>query len=195
MWILEDRGLAGDRASGRALDDDRKLLPAPDKWGVFARLRSPHQLRRAALLIAGIACLAVPCTTAWTATLQGVWLIDGKAAVQMFDCEGLLCGRIRWLLIPRDPQDQVIRDKNNPKPALRQRQLCGLTIISGMRPTDPNHWEGGSFYNPDDGKTYGVSAELKSADVLIARIYMGIPALGKTKTLQRIPRGTSVGWC
>jgi uncharacterized protein (DUF2147 family) len=152
-------------------------------------------LRRVALLIVAIACLAVPRTTAWAATLQGVWLIDGKAAVQMFDCEGLLCGRIRWLQNARDPQDQAVRDKNNPEPTLRQRQLCGLTIISGMRPTDPNRWEGGSFYNPDDGKTYGVSAELKSADVLIARIYAGIPALGETKTLQRVPHGTSEGWC
>ncbi|MGL4967049.1 MAG: DUF2147 domain-containing protein [Inquilinus sp.] len=195
MWILEDHGLAGDRGSGRAQDDDQKRLLAPDKRRVFVRLRSPRQLCRAALLIAGIACLAVPRTTAWAVALQGVWLIDGKAAVQMFDCEGLLCGRILWLQIPRDPQDQMVRDKNNPEPALRQRQLCGLTIISGMRPTGSDRWEGGSFHNPDDGKTYGVSAELKSADVLIARIYAGIPALGETKTLQRVPHCTSEGWC
>lgn len=179
------------RASHTRLNDDGGMQRCPKA----PRLRSPHQLRRVALLIAAIACLAVPRTTAWAATLQGVWLIDGKAAVQMFDCEGLLCGRIRWLRNARDPQDQAVRDKNNPEPELRQRQLCGLTIISGMRPTDPNHWEGGSFYNPDDGKTYGVSAELKSADVLIARIYAGIPALGETKTLQRVPHGTSDGWC
>jgi len=93
-----------------------------------------------------------------------------------------------------DPQDQAVRDKNNPEPALRQRQLCGLTIISRMRPTGPDRWEGGSFYNSHDGKTYGVSTELKSTDVLIARIYAGIPALGETKSLQRIPHGTLEGW-
>ncbi|MFE0756981.1 DUF2147 domain-containing protein [Inquilinus sp. NPDC058860] len=195
MWILEDGGLAGDRGSRRALNDGQNCLPTLDRRRASVRLRSPRQLYRAALLIAGIACLAIPRSTAWAAALQGVWLIGGKAAVQMFDCDGLLCGRIRWLQNARDPQNQAVRDKNNPEPALRQRQLCGLTIISGMRPTGPDRWEGGSFYNPDDGKTYGVSAELKSADVLVARVYAGIPALGETKTLQRIPHGTSEGWC
>ncbi len=94
MWILEDGGLADDRGSGRALDDGQNCLPALDRRRASVRLRSPGQLRRAALLIAGIACLAAPHSTAWAAALQGVWLIDGKAAVQMFDCEGLLCGRI-----------------------------------------------------------------------------------------------------
>lgn len=195
MWIPNGGGSAGDDGIGRAPDDDQNCLPGPDNGMTSVPSRSPRQLRRAALLIAGIACLAIPRDMAWAAALQGVWLIDGKAAVQVFDCGGLLCGRIRWLLIPRDPQDQVVRDKNNPEPALRQRQLCGLTIISGMRPTGPDRWEGGSFYNPDDGKTYGVSAELKSADVLVARIYAGIPALGETKTLQRVRHGTSEGWC
>ncbi|MGL4964036.1 MAG: DUF2147 domain-containing protein [Inquilinus sp.] len=195
MWTLEDRVLVGECGSGHALSDDQYRRHARDRRRDPVRLRSLYQLGRAALLVAAITFLAIPCTPAWGAVPQGVWLIDEKAAVQIFDCDGLLCGRILWLQIPRDPQGQLGRDKNNPDPALRQRLLCGLTIIRGLQPADPDHWEGGSFYNPDDGKTYDVSAELTSADVLTARIYLGTPTLGETKTLVRVPHGTSEGWC
>jgi uncharacterized protein (DUF2147 family) len=139
--------------------------------------------------------LAFPRIMAFATVPDGVWLIDGKAAVQIFDCSGLLCGRILWLQIPRDPQGRLSRDRDNPDPALRQRQLCGLTILWGLRTTGPDRWGGGWFYNPDDGKTYRVSAELRSADLIVARIYLGVPFFGETKTLVRVPHGTSDGWC
>jgi len=121
--------------------------------------------------------------------------MEARVAVEIYSCASLLCGRILWLQIPRDPQGQLDRDKNNPDPALRQRRLCDLTILWDLSPAGPRRWGGGWFYNPEDGKTYNVSAELKSADVLIARIYLGSPLLGETKTLTRVPRGTSKGWC
>jgi uncharacterized protein (DUF2147 family) len=165
--------------------------------GDSVRLHVLHklQLSCAALLVAAIIFLTGPHTMAWAAVPQGVWLIDAKVAVQIFDCEGLLCGRILWLQTPRDPQGQLDQDKNNPDPALRHRRLCGLTILWGLHPTGPDSWGSGRFYNPDDGKTYDVSARLESADVISARIYLGIPLFGKTKTLRRIPHGTSSGWC
>ena len=94
--------------------------------------RSLRRPGRAALLMAALMSLVVPRTLAWAAVPGGVWLIDGKAAVQIFDCDGLLCGRILWLQTPRDPQGQLNRDKNNPDPALRQRWLCGLTVLWGV---------------------------------------------------------------
>jgi uncharacterized protein (DUF2147 family) len=150
---------------------------------------------RAALFVAAIAFLALSRTLVWAAVPQGVWLIDSKVAVQIFDCSNLLCGRILWLQTPRDPQGQLDRDKNNPDPALRQRRLCGLTIFWGLHPEGSDRWGGGRFYNPDDGKTYNVSAELRSADLIVARIYLGIPLFGQTKFLHRVAHGTSEGWC
>ena len=126
---------------------------------------------------------------------EGVWLIDGRAAVQTYDCAGLMCGRIIWLKVPRNPLGQLDRDKHNPDPNLRQRQLCGLTMLRDLRPAGPGRWSDGWFYNPDDGKTYRVSAQLASNDVMTARIYVGAPLLGKTKTLVRVPHGVSAGWC
>jgi len=126
---------------------------------------------------------------------EGVWRIDGKAAVQIFDCAGLMCGRVVWLLVPRDSGGQLDRDKRNPDPALRQRQLCGLTTLRNLRPAGPGRWGDGSFYNPDDGKTYSVSAQLASDNVIKARVYVGVPLLGQTRTLVRVAHGASAGWC
>jgi uncharacterized protein (DUF2147 family) len=62
-----------------------------------------------------------------------------------------------------------------------------LTILHGLRPAGRDHWNSGSLYNPDDGQTYRVSAKLRSPDVLVAGIYVGVPLFGETKTLQWIP--------
>jgi uncharacterized protein (DUF2147 family) len=106
-----------------------------------------------------------------------------------------MCGRIVWLQVPRNPEGQLDRDKNNPDPALRGRDLCGLTILWGLRPSGPGRWKNGWFYNPDDGVTYRVSAQLKADDVMTARVYVLAPLFGKTKTLTRVSRGISDGWC
>lgn len=126
---------------------------------------------------------------------QGVWLVDPDSAVQIFDCNGLLCGRVVWLRHARDPAGQIQRDKKNPVPASRPRLVCGLTALWGLRPDGPGRWRDGWFYNPDDGETYSVTAELRSADVIEARIYKILPMFGMTKTLARVPRLSSEGWC
>lgn len=126
---------------------------------------------------------------------SGIWLMEADAAVQIFDCGGLLCGRVIWLKAPLDPQGLLKRDKLNPNPALRERQICGPTIIWSARPTDATHWDKGWFYNADDGSTYRLDLNLQSDDVLVARAYVGIPIFGKTKTLIRVPMGIGAGWC
>ncbi len=89
---------------------------------------------RGAVLLATLVFLAFARAGALAAIPQGVWLIDGKAAVQIFDCGGLLCGRILRLQTPRDAQDRLSRDRHNPDPALRQRRLCSLVGSSpGMK--------------------------------------------------------------
>ena len=126
---------------------------------------------------------------------EGVWLVNGEAAVQIFECNSLLCGRIRWLQAPRDSQGQLKRDTRNPDPALRQRELCGLVVIRDLRSSGRNHWNDGWFYYPDSGKTYNIKVELTSSDALVARFYQGTSLVGETKTLRRVPHGTSEGWC
>ena len=82
-----------------------------------------------------------------------------------------------------------VGDPGTQAPATAGRGLWRL------RATDLDHWRSGWFYNPDDGTTYRVSAELVTQDLLVARIYLGFPLFGRTKVLHRVPHGTSKGWC
>jgi hypothetical protein len=162
------------------------------------KIRLPHQ--RAPLRIAACAALLLICqwvsiSRAVAAVPQGVWLMREKTAIQVFDCNGMLCGRVVWLRAPLDPQGILKHDSLNPDPALRQRQVCGPTIIWDAHPIDSSHWNDGWFYNPDDGATYRVTMEMQSADVMVARIYLGVPLFGTTRTLVRVPMGVGAGWC
>jgi uncharacterized protein (DUF2147 family) len=146
-------------------------------------------------------CTALLFASMWVSAAQaaaaipGIWLMDAKVAIQVFDCGELLCGRVIWLKTALDPQGLLKRDKLNPDPALRERQVCGPTIIWNMHPAGPGRWKDGWFYNPDDGDTYRLTMELQSDDVIVARVYVGIPLFGKTKTLVRVPMGIGTGWC
>lgn len=151
--------------------------------------------RNLVLLLAATMASVMSAHTASAKGPQGVWLIDGAAAVQFDDCNDLLCGRLLWLGAPIGPDGKLKRDKRNPDPAMRQRELCGLTLIRGLQAAGPSHWDGGQFYNPDNGKTYNMKMEITSSDALVARFYLGISLLGKTKTLSRVLHGTSNGWC
>jgi uncharacterized protein (DUF2147 family) len=153
------------------------------------------KLKSMALLLACAMAGIAQAHTASAEVLEGVWLIKGKAAVQLFDCKGLLCGRILWLQAPHDAQGQVKRDMKNPDSALRQRELCGLTVLWDLRSRGPNHWDDGWFYYPASGKTYNIKMELTSSDALVARLYLGMSFVGETKTLRRVLHGTSEGWC
>ena len=167
-------------------------------WGQSPR-RGPHEGSGGGLaaVLAQIVSIAavVPGAAAPPAHPPGVWLFDNKVAVEVYDCHDLLCGRILWLIVPRDAAGDLVLDRKNPDPSLRDRRLCGLTIISGLKPLGENRWGGGKFYNPDDGKTYNVVAALVSDDLIIARLFESTTLLGQNKTLERVAHGTSDGWC
>lgn len=155
----------------------------------------PYGLCLAFLLAATLLGLTPSPARAQAAVPQGVWLIDNKAAVQIFDCDGLMCGKVVWLYKPRNAEGELDRDKNNPDLALRQRGICGAVIIWGLRPAGPDQWRDGWFYNPEDGKTYRLQAQIKAPDIISARIYKGAPLFGRTKLMIRVPLGVTEGWC
>lgn len=161
-------------------------------WRTFSHLL---HLAGCVVLVLGCLILRAEGATLAAAGLPGVWLMKPDVAIQLFDCSSMICGRVIWLLAPLDSEGLLKRDKLNPDPALRGRQACGQTIIWGLRPTEPNHWEDGWFYNPDDGRTYRLDVELARPDQIMARIYVGLPLFGVTRTLIRVPRGISKGWC
>jgi uncharacterized protein (DUF2147 family) len=88
-------------------------------------------------------------------------------------------------LRPDNPAGRPDLDHLNPDPALRQRHLCGLTIVWGMQPNGQDHWSNGWLYDPKDGITYNITAELTSPSIITARVYRDTPLLGRTEILMR----------
>jgi uncharacterized protein (DUF2147 family) len=142
---------------------------------------------RAFLLAAAL--FVLPSLSYAQSSAVGLWLTQsGNAAVEVADCgHGVLCGKIAWL---RDPLDEVGKpktDRNNPAADLKSQKLCGLLMVGNFEASGPNRWGNGFIYNPEDGKTYASEMELKSADVLAVRGYVGIPLFGKSQTWTRLP--------
>ena len=187
-WL--DPAGQGDEAKR---EDIVRLLPTR-VWLSPGRCLVKNLIRSLALLFIGTIVPALSATGS-SAVPPGVWLMGETVAIQIFDCSSLLCGRVVWLKAPLDAQGLMKRDVLNPDPALRGRQVCGPTIIWNVHANGSDRWDGGWFYNPDDGHTYRVSMELRSADLMITRIYLVLPIFGETRTLIRVPQGTSQEWC
>ncbi len=125
-------------------------------------------------------------------------MVEEDVAIDVARCgRTSLCGRIVWLRAPHDDTGRPKRDEMNPDAALRHRPLCGLTVLNSLLPvpSEPDKWSAGSFYDPRDGHSYGLTATLRSADVLVARVYIGMPFFGKDQTLLRVQRLSGGGWC
>jgi uncharacterized protein (DUF2147 family) len=144
---------------------------------------------------AGLLMLVVHSRPASAEVPDGTWLFANRVAVEVFECSGLVCGRIVWLLRPRMPDGQPDVDRRNPDPTLRQRPLCGLTIIWGLQPDGADRWSNGSLYDPQDGITYDVTAERTAPDKISARVYRGAPIFGRTEILIRDPQLSFDGRC
>ena len=73
---------------------------------VLERMLRSCRSRHAAGLLALCSYLltAVPSAAKPVAIPPGVWLFDEKAAIQIYACRDLLCGRILWLKILETPQ-------------------------------------------------------------------------------------------
>ena len=142
-------------------------------------MRSPTFIRALWLLIVGGAFLLLPIGRASAWAPEGSWIVSDRLAVQVFECNAMLCGRIVWLR----------------NPAQRTPAMCGRTIMWNLRSNGPTEWDGGRFFDPENGATYDLSATLDADDMISARIYAGIALFGKTEILRRIPTGSLAGWC
>jgi uncharacterized protein (DUF2147 family) len=137
-------------------------------------------------LLAGFLVLTAMSSTALAADLRGVWLTEDKdAALTITNCGGQLCGRIIWLESATDRSGSLRLDQNNPDPAKQTQRVCGLVVISGLKPSGPDTWDG-SVYNPQDGQTYSGNVTVLSDEALKVRAYLGLPIFGRSQTWTRV---------
>lgn len=137
-------------------------------------------------LAAAALALALP-VGASAHALQGLWLVqEGDATVRIEVYRGALCGRIAWVRDSLD-QGQLRRDRKNPNPALRDRVMRDLVIVSELAVTsaDSTRWKG-RVYDPRSGRTYAARLTLESPERLKLRGYVAVPLLGRTARWTRV---------
>lgn len=105
------------------------------------------------LLLAGSACAAAEPPR----DLQGEWWTPGfNARVRIEACgEDAVCGRIVWLW------------NDKPEGIVDKSPLLGKPVIERMRAGEPGHWSGGRLYNPEDGRDYKGTLQLRSPSTLV----------------------------
>ncbi len=98
--------------------------------------------------------------------ITGKWLNHTKdATIEIYELEGKYYGKIIWLKEPNDKHGNPIKDKKNSDSELRDRELLGLQVLSGLE-FNKEKWENGKIYSKDRGRTARCSAYLKNTDVL-----------------------------
>jgi uncharacterized protein (DUF2147 family) len=138
------------------------------------------------LLVGIITCLGVPALHTTNAPSPiGLWKGD-DATFEMFESAGKLNARIVALSEPKTSEGQEKTDIHNPDPARRHDPIVGLIFISGFSKRSDTRWEGGTIYDPHDGKSYSCSMDLQGADRIKVRGFVGTDLLGRNYFWSRV---------
>jgi uncharacterized protein (DUF2147 family) len=154
----------------------------------FALRRIPFPCKTLLTIACGV-CLNLFASRAFGASPVGLWYAEGGAAeVQVFQCADEFCGKVVWLRSPLGEDGCELRDDKNPDLSLRNRDIVGLVVLTGLRPADDDRpeWTGGAIYDPASGHTYSCIARLENDNRLFLRGYLGIRLLGRTTTWTRV---------
>lgn len=112
------------------------------------------------LLFLPLLALAAPASAA----VEGRWRTPAGATVEVAPCGQALCGTI--VQAPPAANGAVPRDMRNPDPALRNRPIVGVRLLSGFR-REGERWTGGRIYNPQDGRTYRSDLRLEGNELKV----------------------------
>jgi uncharacterized protein (DUF2147 family) len=137
----------------------------------------PLPKSKPALTALAVAGLIISSGPASAAPVEGMWAVQ-DLILNIYSCQDQVCGRIAWT-----------------KDARRRQTDCGRTIVWGLSASGPETWDGGSIYDTTDGNTYRLNAALNPDGTLHARIFRGIPLLGKTEILRRVAARLKPEWC
>lgn len=119
---------------------------------------------------------------AQTDPIERVWLNGPKTGkVHIYKAkDGKFYGKIVWLAEPnRDGKPKL--DINNEDPKKRTQAVMGLLVLKGFKKEGSKKYEGGTIYDPKNGKTYSCKMQL-DGNKLEVRGYIGVSMLGRTDT-------------
>ena len=113
------------------------------------------------------------------ALVEGTWRTPDQAEMTIEECEQGLCGTLSKIVITQAHVQQYgvdasaidiesITDVMNKDPAMRERPMLGLQILTLKATDNPWHFTG-DIYNPQDGNTYSGEISVKDADSIILK--------------------------
>jgi uncharacterized protein (DUF2147 family) len=113
--------------------------------------------------------------------ITGTWISHlEKGHVEITRDGDKYSGKIVWLKVPLYPDGTPKIDKNNPDKTKRNQPLVGLVVLKDLVFVK-DHWENGSIYDPESGKTYSCRI-IKKDNKLDLRGYIGVSQIGRTQT-------------
>lgn len=120
--------------------------------------------------------------------ILGIWWNDEKTTkIQVEKKDGKYIGTIVYMIPEKYENGQPPKDDENPDPALKERSIVGLQILSGfIYSADKKEWNTGRIYDPKSGKTYDCYGWLESNDLLKLKGYVaGMRWLGRSSEWYR----------
>lgn len=109
------------------------------------------------------------------------WLPGRVGQMEIFERDEQYYGRVVSV------QDPEARDASHPDPALRDRPVVGLEVLSGFR-YDRRRWVGGTIYDPRTGYSHEASLWFEPGDrlTLWARSPRGPNGPGWKRRFERV---------
>ena len=120
--------------------------------------------------------------------ILGTWLTGtGKAKIKITKYgDNKYGGKIVWMKEPNMPDGKPKLDDKNPDKAKQSVPKLGLNNLLGFTYEGKKEYEGGSIYDPENGKTYKCVMTLVDDNNLKVRGYVGIQMLGRTDAWTRV---------
>lgn len=101
--------------------------------------------------------------------IVGVWTTeDGDSKIDIARTAMTYGGKVSWLKEP-ERDGKPAHDAKNANPALRERPIMGLEILSGFTYANGT-WSGGTIYSPKTGKSYTAELSLTKDNRLDVKV-------------------------
>jgi uncharacterized protein (DUF2147 family) len=109
--------------------------------------------------------------------IEGTWRTALNSEITIAPCPEGFCGNLSKIVVPTEglsPEEiaaaqtmpvESFTDQRNEDPALRNRPMLGLQILT-LRLGEQPHVLDGDIYNPQDGKTYSGYVEMLGPDLV-----------------------------
>lgn len=103
----------------------------------------------------------------------GKWLTDdGEAVVEIYKSGEKFNGKIIWLKSPNGQDGKPLKDEHNPEKGKQAQPLLGLIMLQELNYVK-GKWEGGTIYDPEEGKKYKCTMWLEDGKLKV-RGYWGV---------------------